>query len=62
MALNAKLVFKICAKRGASLGVTMFFSLIKRALAEVFQIFNRQTEEHEERGKKTYCDYLEQGL
>ena len=32
-------MFKICAKRGASLGVTMFFlSLVKRALTEVFQI------------------------
>ncbi|EFN8615977.1 hypothetical protein C2C78_05480 [Escherichia coli H8] len=38
MALNAKLMFKICARRGASLGVTILFSLVKRALTEVFQI------------------------
>ena len=43
--------------------VTMFFlSLSKREVTEVFQVSIDKPRNTGKRGKKNYCDYLEQGL
>lgn len=55
MALNAKPMFKMCATRGASLGVTILFSLVKKEVTETFQSPDKASPMiTETEGKTTY--------